>query len=438
MLIKSRGLSTITQLVIFLLIIFGGTKSGLSQTDYNQCSSAFPLCPNETYSLNNSGANITFCPNCEDDFNFCFAPNNSIWCTFNTNTSGGDCAVDFSNLLFNNEPGRDTQLQATIIQAGVPCDASSYTQIGNCVSNATGNFSLNAVGLPSNTTYYIVISGDLNGVGITLPAEASFDVSISGTGVDRPISNAILNGPATTVCPKDTVTFTTSLTDCPDNGDFNWFINGQFVAATTTNSYTTNVLTNGDIVTVSTSCYADCPDTVSAQFGPVSVYDLYVDAGDDFLIGLGESVQLFGSSNGIIYSWEPSFLVSNPTILTPITSPTQTTVFELTAEDSNGCKLTDYVTVSLDDSLVIPTTFTPNNDDINETWVIKGIENFPNNTVKIYSRWGQQVFQAINYSKLKAWDGTNNSELLEGVYFYVIDLEGDGETIYKGTVTVLR
>lgn len=424
-------------LVIYLLMLLATPQIGFSQPSYNSCNQALEICPNASYSLTNYNSNITFCPSCEDDFNFCFTPDNSIWLTFQTNATGGDISVDFTNLLFNNQPGQDTELQATIIEATIPCDAASYTQIGNCVSNATTNFSLTATGLAANTTYYIVIDGDNTGAGITSPAEATFDLSISGTGIDRPISTIAVDEPASTICPNEEITFTATITDCPDNGDYLWYVNGQLVATTAVNSFSTNELTNGDVVTVETTCYTTCIDTIDISTSPISVFDIQVNAGNDLTVPLGETVQLFGSTNASTYYWTPEFLVSDAYILNPLTTPTQTTVYELTVEE-NGCVLTDYVTITIEDQIVIPTTFSPNGDDINELWIIKGLENYPDNKLSIYTRWGQPVFQTVSYSESKAWDGSNNQNLLESVYFYVLDLNGDGETIYKGTITVIR
>lgn len=130
--------------------------------------------------------------------------------------------------------------------------------------------------------------------------------------------------------------------------------------------------------------------------------------------------------------------MSNPNVLNPIVTPNQTTVYSLTATE-NGCTQTDQVTVFLNDSLEIPNTFSPNNDGLNETWVIKGIEKFPNNRVSLYTRWGQEIFSVSNYSSSKAWGGLtrSGSKAAEGVYFYVIDL-GDGSDLINGTLNLIR
>ena len=97
------------------------------------------------------------------------------------------------------------------------------------------------------------------------------------------------------------------------------------------------------------------------------------------------------------------------------------------------------------DSLVIYEGFSPNDDNTNETWEIAGIENYPNNTVQIYNRWGNLLFEVQGYNNQdKAWGSDSSVGLIlgsknvpDGTYFYLIDL-GDGSPIRKGYITVHR
>ena len=423
--------------VIFLLMFFALGSSVWSQQSYNNCSAQFELCPNNTSSVNNIGATAILCGGCEDDFNFCFDLDNSIWLSFTTNATGGDVQIDFSNLVFENNPGQDNELQATIIEAGVSCASATYTQLGNCVSNAAGNFSLNALGLAPQTTYYVVVDGDNTGAGITSAAECTFDISISGTGVDHASSSINLTQSATDICLYDVVFFTASVANCPDTGQYNWYINGELVAVTTDPEFQTSELQTGDVVTAETSCYTLCPEIVSVDGSAMNAYSFFLDAGNDTTILSGDPVTLNGSTSAPVYSWEPAYLFSDPNALNTMAFPTETITLSLTATE-NGCTLTDYVVVTINTDLEIPNAFSPNGDNINDSWLIKGIEKFPNNSVRIYDRWGQEVYQATGYSSIKMWDGTNGKRpLTESVYFYVIDL-GEGSAPLNGTITVIK
>ncbi|MCY1533235.1 hypothetical protein D9M68_685530 [compost metagenome] len=78
----------------------------------------------------------------------------------------------------------------------------------------------------------------------------------------------------------------------------------------------------------------------------------------------------------------------------------------------------------------------PNGDGVNDTWVVENIELYPNNSVRIVDRGGRLVYSKKNYDN--SWDATlRGVPLAEGTYYYVIDF-GDGKTIKKGFVTILR
>ena len=83
----------------------------------------------------------------------------------------------------------------------------------------------------------------------------------------------------------------------------------------------------------------------------------------------------------------------------------------------------------------IPGGISPNGDGTNDFWLPIGFENYPNATVKVFNRWGQEVFYAT--SKMAPWDGTwGGNELPTADYYYVIDM-GDGQK-YNGVVTLKK
>lgn len=424
--------------VNLLLILFSGVITAYGQPVNDACNQATELCPGISVQASNQASTATVCPNCEDDFTFCFTGTHSIWFSFTTNASGGDVAVDFSNLLFVIEPNRGNQLQASIYSATIPCNGATYTALGNCEIGATGNFTLTATGLPANTTYYIVVNGATNG-GATLPAEASFDIVINGTGIDRIPAIAGLAGPPPPICPKQVSGFTVSLANCTDTSAFTWKLNGQVVAVTEEPFWETSELQTGDIVTVECSCFTVCPQQLTSQSGPFVVEDLFVDAGPDQVIASGGSTMLSGTTNGTSFSWSPASTLGSPTSLQTIAIPPVTTTYFLTASSAN-CTLSDDVVITVGGEFVIPGSFSPNGDGINDTWVITGLDNYPNAKVQVFNRWGQEIISVVGYGGPKTWDGTNNGEpVTDGTYFYTIDLvDGKDKKPMTGYVTVLR
>lgn len=421
-------------LIVFCML----SKESFAQPIYNNCSDALYLCPLVVENVTNYDATKTLCAGCEDDFNYCFTPTNSIWMKFETNALGGNVNVNFNNVTIEIAPNQGTEMQATIVQAIAPCDASTYTQIGSCEFAAAGNFVLSATGLLPNTTYYIVVNGATNAPA-TIPAQATMDISVSGNGVQRIPPGLALFVPSNLICAGEPQLFSAYAGDCPDTTDYYWYINDQLVAVTQSNDFETSALKNGDVLSVTTTCFEYCIVEIADTSAPFAVVTITVDAGPDFTINAGGSVVLQGSTSESSHFWTPSFTLSNPGLLSPIAQPDETTYYYLSA--TNGaCTVTDEAVVYVNDKLSITNTFTPNGDGYNDTWEIPSLEQYSNCFVEIYDRWGQSIFQTTGYNAKKAWDGKHKGKLLEaGVYFYVIEVrDPDFTEPIRGSLTMIR
>ncbi|SDT67400.1 gliding motility-associated C-terminal domain-containing protein [Mucilaginibacter mallensis] len=105
--------------------------------------------------------------------------------------------------------------------------------------------------------------------------------------------------------------------------------------------------------------------------------------------------------------------------------------------DSNGCQAMQQINV-IDkcSNIFIPNTFTPNDDGINDTWVILGFDDDPNLHIKVFNRYGTSVFKSDGY--YAPWNGNlNGKKLPSGVYYYLIVSKKNGKT-YSGFVTIIR
>jgi gliding motility-associated-like protein len=97
-------------------------------------------------------------------------------------------------------------------------------------------------------------------------------------------------------------------------------------------------------------------------------------------------------------------------------------------------------TLKLND-MIFANYFSPNFDGFNDKYTILNVENWPGNSLKVFNRWGELVFQAEPY--LNDWDGTNNSgnaimdkKCTDGVYFFEF-YDGKGSKV-NGTITLKR
>ena len=84
------------------------------------------------------------------------------------------------------------------------------------------------------------------------------------------------------------------------------------------------------------------------------------------------------------------------------------------------------------DTLTVVDIVTPNGDGINDTWEVNNIQSFPGTIVKVYNRWGNEVFSSNNYNNDWAGTGPGGDTLPSGSYYYQIDEGGTGTTIIQG------
>jgi gliding motility-associated-like protein len=163
------------------------------------------------------------------------------------------------------------------------------------------------------------------------------------------------------------------------------------------------------------------------------------DAGPDKKVLLGYEVKLSGKAlgDGIDYFWTPAVEIDDPKSLNPVVSPTRSTTYTLHVISSLGCiTATDEVFVKVYDKLIVPSAFSPNGDQVNDTWNITALDAFETAHVRVVNRYGETVYENTGY--LNAWDGKyKNNDLPPGVYYYIVKLRSDVKPV-SGSVTLLR
>ncbi|WP_317898072.1 ice-binding family protein [Aurantibacillus circumpalustris] len=341
---------------------------------------------------------------------------------FIANVSGTGLTYQWRNGSINlinggNISGANTA--TLIINPVTVADSSSFYNViisGPCLPNYTStNISLVLTSSP-----VILVSAIDQTVCVGSPA--GFSVSASGSGYTYQWRNGTVNlNNSTSVSGATSATLNINPTIISDaSANYNLIVSGS--CATNYTSANVSLVLN------------------SAQNPIVS---------SNFSVCVGKPIALTTQSvSGATYTWTgPSSYstnVQNPTIISALISNAGTYTLEITA---NNCKsAASTITVSVHDCIdidfYIPEGYSPNDDGINDVFVIRGITYFPDNAFVIFNRWGEKVFEASPYQN--NWNGKatmglriGGDNLPVGTYFYILDLK-NGTPVYKGTIYLNR
>ena len=146
-------------------------------------------------------------------------------------------------------------------------------------------------------------------------------------------------------------------------------------------------------------------------------------------------------SGAAIYTWTPAYSLSNNSIANPIANPAVTTTYFVTGTDNNGCNNTDSVTLIVNfgnNGILIPNSFTPNGDGINDDFGIRYYRDVQDLQFIIYNRYGIIVFETHNAAE--CWNGRYKGQPADpGSYVYFLKAKTlCGAVVKKGTVLLIR
>ncbi|MBB2145369.1 T9SS type B sorting domain-containing protein [Pedobacter sp. LMG 31464] len=156
-------------------------------------------------------------------------------------------------------------------------------------------------------------------------------------------------------------------------------------------------------------------------------------------ISKGETLVLT-ASGGTIYTWSnANGIISGQNSAVLTVRPTESTIYMVTASNASNCSQSQSFSVEVRNdfqAITTPNLLTPNGDGINDFWVVKNIDMYPNNMVTIFNASGKILYTKKGYSN--TWDGTyNGNALAEGTYYFVIDF-GTDKLKQKGFITLIR
>lgn len=92
---------------------------------------------------------------------------------------------------------------------------------------------------------------------------------------------------------------------------------------------------------------------------------------------------------------------------------------------SDQCLYKDTLVIdvnNVDCDIVVPNVVTPNGDGINDFFKINNLENFPNSSLNVFTRWGNKIYNNDNYKN--DW----SPKVIDGTYFYIINVS-DGRKL---------
>ncbi|MBV7532127.1 gliding motility-associated C-terminal domain-containing protein [Chitinophaga sp. sic0106] len=141
------------------------------------------------------------------------------------------------------------------------------------------------------------------------------------------------------------------------------------------------------------------------------------------------------------YSWtadHPQSILGEQNSNVATVRPQEKTVYTVTAANSAGCTAEATITIDVKDDFKVEATniLTPNGDGINDRFVIRNIDSYPDNELKVFDRAGRLVFSKRSYQN--EWTGTVNGQTLaEGTYYYLLDF-GKGLPKVKGYITIVK
>ncbi len=227
------------------------------------------------------------------------------------------------------------------------------------------------------------------------------------------------------VCDGEQSTLTATTIE---NAVYNWYKNDVLIESTLEANYVvsepgeyyTEIQLNGcsqqsEIITISPLS----DDVVSLSHSGI----VYISPeGSETVTASGADRYIWTDSTGITLSTTDSLQVS------------EEGTYTLTAY-VGGCKVIKTITVAISESFVVPNIITPNQDNINDKWVLPAkIVNDPDIEVVICDTYGRPILKTKQYQN--NWpEPTTITNTKSTIYYYFINK--NGKALKKGSITVV-
>lgn len=194
-----------------------------------------------------------------------------------------------------------------------------------------------------------------------------------------------------------------------------------------------------------------CDSTITIQLNEISVSTAF-EIETEYNIDLGEVIDLVPGNldaSLVNFKWtnEDGDIVGNSSSLNDFLVTTSTNL-KFQASDEFGCESEVEIRINVDEEdlkIFVPNIFSPNEDGINDEFLIFASDAFTQITVlSIFDRWGNLVYKneglSVEESRQTGWDGKiGRSDASPGVYTYIMVVEiTDREISLAGDFSLIR
>lgn len=269
----------------------------------------------------------------------------------------------------------------------------------------------------------------------TLKRSSWSDFSLPAFALANPTGPILLTGPSN-LCRLESAQYVAT----GGLSTYDFYINDVLVQSSTSNVYNAIRMNDNDTIRVigkgNTCIY------YSNEIG-VDIRPYIIGGGPaDVTIDRGEGIQL-NVEGGIAWQWSPSNTLSCNDCQSPIAFPDTTTTYVVYITHITGCQQIDTVTVFVKEKqkidIFIPNAISPNGDGVNDVWTIRDLERFPDNSVIIVNRWGDEIYNSGGPYDNSFGGRWKNNRLPDGTYYYILKIKGDfGSRSYTGPLLIVQ
>ncbi|MBN8701712.1 MAG: gliding motility-associated C-terminal domain-containing protein [Bacteroidetes bacterium] len=390
---------------------------------------------------------------------------NSTSTVVSTSPSAANLAAGTYSCIISDANGCPTVQTFVITQPASAFLLNTVTTTSlSCSTDTVGQLSVAAIGGVPGYTFDLAPSGTVNSTGsFTNLLAGTYTVQATdaiGCSIDTVV---VISAPPPLLLQADSITNESCL------GMMDGAIDFSAIGGTPSYSYTlqpgAQINTTGDFVNLAVNTY-----TVISKDQKGCMYSTTVQItsnSNGFVVANADkdSIMFNGSKSINIYQNDTGSVSSITILVPPINGQVQSLANGIVLyKPSNGFSGNDslkyvicdpfcmtrcdttwvYFKVLPEFVLSIPNGFSPDGDGVNDVFVIKNLERFPENSLEIYNRWGGLVYTSSPY--LNNWDGVCNtdapkiggSKVVSGTYFYILNVTVNKKETYKGYIELRR